>query len=67
MYIVFLKNGNGTINLEDLNGEFKVKWFDPRNGGKMQNGTVKKIRGGRVENFGVAPSEPKQDWVVLLK
>lgn len=67
MYIVFLKKGIGSINLENETGEFTVKWFDPRNGGKMQTGTVKNVKGGRVENLGVAPSEPQNDWVVLLQ
>lgn len=67
MYIVFLRNGSGTINLENQSGEFTVKWFDPRNGGKLQNGAVKSIKGGKEQNLYGAPSEPQKDWVVLLQ
>lgn len=66
MYIVFLRKGSGTINLENQSGEFTVKWFDPRNGGKMQNGTIKSIKGGKEHKLDGAPSEPAKDWVVLL-
>jgi hypothetical protein len=65
-YIVFLRKGSGTINFENQSGEYSVKWFDPRNGGKMQNGAVKSIKGGKFENLEGAPSEPQKDWVVLL-
>jgi len=66
MYIVFLRNGSGTINFENQSGEFSIKWYDPRNGGKMHNGTVKSIKGGKIEKLDGAPSEPQKDWVVLL-
>jgi len=66
MYIVFLKNGSGTINLENQSGEFSLKWFDPRNGGELQTGKVKKIKAGKVHEIDNPPSEPEKDWVVLI-
>lgn len=66
MYIVFLRSGKGSINLEKQSDEYSVKWYDLRNGGKMQTGAVKSIRGGKMQNLGGAPSEPQKDWVVLL-
>lgn len=66
LYIVFLRNGSGTINLENQTGDFTVKWYDPRNGGKMQNGSLQSIKGGKIEKLGIAPSETKKDWVVLI-
>jgi len=66
MYIVFLRNGSGTINLENHDGNFSLKWFDPRNGGKLQTGAVKKIKGGKLVTINGAPSEPQKDWVVLI-
>jgi len=67
MYIVFLRNGSGTINLEDQNGEFSVKWFDPRKGGELQTGSVKNVKAGKNQEIKGAPSEPEKDWVVLLR
>ncbi|HSH19652.1 MAG TPA: putative collagen-binding domain-containing protein, partial [Draconibacterium sp.] len=67
MYIVFLRNGMGTLNLENLNGTFSAKWFDPRNGGFLQTGTVKTIQGGGIQELVGAPSEQEKDWVILLR
>jgi len=66
MYIVFLRNGSGTINLENQSGEFTVKWFDPRNGGQLQTVAVKGFKGGKVQKIEGAPSESGKDWVVLV-
>lgn len=66
-YIIFLRNGSGTINLENQSGSYTLKWFDPRNGGKLQSGAVKSINGGKVEKLNEPPSEPQKDWVVLLE
>jgi len=52
MYIVFLRNGSGTINLENQSGEFTLKWYDPRNGGNLQTGTIKNFKGGKVQKIG---------------
>ncbi len=65
-YIVFLRNGKGNINLENQSGEFIMKWFDPRNGGKTQSGRVKNIQGGKMQKLEGAPSESDKDWVVLI-
>jgi len=66
MYIVFLRNGSGTINLKSQRGEFSINWFDPRNGGALQSGAIMKIKGGSVQKLEGAPSEPNKDWVILL-
>lgn len=66
-YVVYLKNG-GTTNL-DLNGasgDFDVRWFDPRNGGVLQTGTVATVNGGGDVALGSAPSAGSSDWVVLV-
>jgi len=66
-YIVFLKNGSGKINLENTDGDFTLQWFDPRNGGDLQKGRLKKISGGTTLELSGAPSEAEKDWVVLLQ
>jgi Domain of unknown function (DUF5060)/Putative collagen-binding domain of a collagenase len=65
-YIVFLKNGTGTIDLQKFTSDFSVKWYNPRNGGKLQTGSIKTLKGGSIQNLGNAPSEPQKDWVVLI-
>lgn len=67
MYIVFLKNGVGKINLEIANGNYAVKWFDPRNGGELQTGKLKNAKGGKTIELVDAPSASEKDWVVLLE
>jgi hypothetical protein len=67
LFIVFLKNGKGSIDLTQVNGEFSLKWYDPRNGGTLQLGKIQRSRGGSTIELSGAPSEPEKDWVVLLQ
>lgn len=67
MYIVMLRKGKGTLNLEKVSGDFSVEWFDPRNGGKLQKGKIKNCKGGKTVELGNAPAEENKDWIVLLK
>ena len=66
-YIVYLKKGTGTINLEKITGDYSVQWYDPRKGGALQTGKTKTIVGGTNITLKNAPSEKTQDWVVLLR
>lgn len=67
VYVVYLPEG-GIVNLDlsDVSGSFDVKWYDPRNGGKLQRGEVKKVSGGKKVSLGTSPSDANEDWVVLL-
>ena len=65
-YLVYLKDGN-TSNLNiSIDGQYQVQWFDPRNGGDLQEGTVAQISGAGQHALGAAPSTPNQDWAVLI-
>lgn len=67
VYVVYLKNGGSTnLNLSNVNGTFQVKWYDPRNGGILQNGSVTTVTGGGNPNLGNAPNNPTSDWVILV-
>ena len=52
---------------KNTNGKYEVKWFDPRNGGDLQNGNQKILEGGSVNELKGAPKEPAKDWVVVIK
>ncbi|MEQ8209800.1 MAG: DUF5060 domain-containing protein [Lacipirellulaceae bacterium] len=68
VYVAYLKNGGTTnIDLAGASGQFEVKWFDPRNGGDLQNGSVTTVAGGTSQNVGQAPDTTGQDWVVLVR
>ena len=67
IYVVFLRNGSGNINLENQSGDYDISWFDPRNGGSLKTNTVKSIKAGKILELKDAPSEANKDWVVLLR
>ena len=66
-YVIYLPSG-GTknINLNGVNGTFKVKWFDPRNGGNLKDGSVNSIQGGGSRSVGNPPNNVTKDWVIYL-
>jgi hypothetical protein len=67
-YAIYLKTGGTTtLNLSGESGTFEVKWFNPRTGGSLQNGTVTSVVGGGNVALGNAPSQTNQDWVVLVR
>ncbi|MHA7055798.1 Ig-like domain-containing protein [Aquimarina sp. M1] len=66
-YVVYLKNGGTTnLNLSGRSGQFTVKWYDPRNGGNLRNGSVTNVNGGGNRSLGNAPNNRGQDWVILI-
>lgn len=66
-YVVYLAGGGSTnLNLQET-GTFEVKWFDPRNGGGLQNGTVLSITGPGSRTLGNAPSATTCDWAILVR
>ena len=66
-YVVYLKNGGTTnLNLTGATGMFVVQWFDPRNGGPLQAGSVQQVQAGGFASLGQAPNSPTQDWAILV-
>ena len=66
VYVLFIPSG-GTADLQLGIGSYEVKWFDPRNGGALQDGSVKQVEGCGIVNIGKAPFELEKDWVVLVR
>lgn len=61
------ESGSGfTLDLTGVTGSFDVKWFDPRNGGALQDGSVTSVDGGSEVSLGNAPDTPDRDWAVLV-
>ena len=68
VYAIYLPDGGTTgLDLGKATGEFTVKWYDPRAGETLQNGTVRTISGPGVKNIGLPPSKSSKDWVALVK
>ena len=47
-------------------GDFRIRWYDPRGGGDLQEGTTPSVRGGGKRSLGEPPREKSRDWVVLV-
>lgn len=68
VYAVYLPDGGTTtLDLSKASGTFEVKWYNPRTGGDLQDGTVHTIQGGGSRSLGNAPSDVSQDWAVLIR
>ncbi len=68
VYAIYLPNGGSTtLDLQQHDREFEVRWFDPRLGGALQSGSVATVRGPGVVTLGTAPESPSDDWVVLVR
>ncbi|MGF1528657.1 MAG: PKD domain-containing protein, partial [Candidatus Competibacterales bacterium] len=71
VYAVYLAKGfadAGDLNLGNAGGgTFEVYWYDPRNGGSLQLGSVTAVPGSGTVDLGNPPSSPNQDWVVLVQ
>jgi hypothetical protein len=50
-------------------GPYEILWFDPRNGGALQAGSVTRADGGTaaVTALGQPPNSPDRDWAVLIR
>ena len=67
VYALYNEDG-GTFSL-DLTGQtgiYNVQWFNPREGGPMQTGTVANVSGGSIVSLGMAPEDVTEDWAVQV-
>jgi hypothetical protein len=68
VYVVYLKAGGTTdLDLREATGMFEIKWYDPRNGGGLWDGSKSSVVGGGWVNLGYPPNSPVQDWVLLVQ
>ncbi|MHB9080523.1 MAG: putative collagen-binding domain-containing protein, partial [Pirellulaceae bacterium] len=68
VYAIYLPHGGSTtLDLQQHDREFEVRWFDPRLGGDLQGGSVATVRGPSMVDLGTSPGSPRDDWVVLVR
>jgi len=68
IYVVYTRSGAGAkLDLTGVKGAFEVKWYDPRKGGKLQDGSVRGVAGGGVRDLGKAPGQAGGDWAILVR
>jgi len=68
IYAIYLPNGGTTdLDLGTVNRRFEVRWYDPRTGGALQEGTVNSIVGPGSVSIGFPPTDGSADWVALVR
>lgn len=68
LYLVYLAYAETTeLDLQGVEGRFTVEWFNPRKGGALGRGKVKRVKGGKLVSLGKAPLDPGEDWLVVVR
>ena len=68
--VIYRRSGSGFgVYLNGLYGRFIVNWYNPREGGSLQDGSVTTVPGGgsNIVDYGLPPDSNDKDWIVLLK
>lgn len=67
IYAIYVPVGEqtGMLNLVTAPGKYIQRWYNPRTG-EFAPGN-KKIEGGKLIQLGTPPSEPAEDWAILIK
>jgi hypothetical protein len=68
IYAIYLSwGGSTTLNLEGQSGTYSVRWYNPRQGGGLQDGSVPEVEGGSLVALGDPPRDPQKDWAILVQ
>ena len=69
IYVVYTEANADKIklNLGDSGANFQIKWYNPRHGGELQNGSITSIKAEGIVGLGAPPSETDKDWVIHIK
>ena len=65
-YAVYLPAG-GAARLDVRQGAYTVRWYNPRTGGALRQGSVSTVRGAGAVSLGRPPAETSKDWVALVR
>jgi hypothetical protein len=68
VYAVYLPEGGTTaLDLEQNTETFDIKWYNPRAGGELRDGTAKFIHGPGKQSIGLPPYDKNKDWLALIR
>jgi hypothetical protein len=68
VYVIYLPKVEGRpLDLSGVEGSFEVRWFNPREGGALQTGSIAAVQGGSPAALGAPPADPALDWVILVQ
>jgi hypothetical protein len=67
-FAVYLRAGGAAqLDLGEDAGAWAVRWYDPRRGGELRQGSVARVRGAGRQALGLPPEPHDADWVSLLR
>jgi hypothetical protein len=65
---IYLPHGGPIwLDLGAYRGAYAVHWYDPRRGGALQTGSIRRIEGAQLSELGQPPAEADADWVILVR
>ncbi|MEM9658047.1 MAG: putative collagen-binding domain-containing protein, partial [Planctomycetota bacterium] len=68
IYLVYLPSGGASqLDLAAGDGSFDVLWFNPRDGGDLQTGSVESVDGGSTAKLGEPPADSTSDWLAVVR
>ena len=68
LYLVYLPSGGAAeLDLKGAAGRFGVRWFNPRTGGALRQGSVASVQGGASVALGAPPDSPTEDWLAVVR
>lgn len=68
VYLVYLPQGGTTdLDLSEASGSFSIAWFNPRQGGDLEAGSVQRVEAGGKVSIGQPPSDSGNDWLAVLR
>ncbi len=68
LYLVYLPSGGtADLDLKGAAGRFGVRWFNPRTGGALRQGSVASVQGGASIALGAPPDSPTDDWLAVVR
>jgi len=68
IYAVYLRDGGSTtLDLKNFAHDFSVRWYNPRQGGKVHWGAVRSVTGPGKVALGIPKKGVDNDWVVLVQ
>lgn len=68
IYLVFIpRGGTAQLDLSKAEGTYEIKWFNPRIGGPLQDGSAKQLEGSGIADLGMASGDPQLDWLAVIR
>ena len=66
LYAIYLPEGGSTSLLLPA-GTYGISWYNPRRGGELLAGSVRRVMGPGSVSVGEPPEVPNLDWAVLVR